>query len=328
MEKETSRTTPATATRKLSRLHRPADLSLDAWQRELRRQFGREQSFRLTNAGTEPVFSDFEVSNPQSGSTYRVAIRGPRPGDNYCSCPDFATNALGTCKHIEFVLRKIEERRRTRAALRRGFQPSYSEIILHYGAKRVVRFRVGTSCPRALAALAAQYFDSQQVLRADAYGRFESFLSQAARVHHDLRCYDDVLGFVAEVRDRSRREQAVAEAFPRGVRDPGFRKLLKAELYEYQCEGALFAARAGRCLIGDEMGLGKTIQAFAAAEIMARQFGVERVLIVCPTSLKHQWEREIARFTDRGALVIAGLRARREEQYSAPDGFFKITNYD
>lgn len=319
---------PVTATRKLSRLHQPPEMSLEEWQRELRRQFGREQPFTLKNAGTEPVFSDFHVNNPRSGSVYRVAIRGSRPGDNYCSCPDFATNSLGTCKHVEFVLQKVEARPRTRAMLLRGFQPPYSEIVLQYGAKRDVRLRPGTSWPRTLAALAAKYFDAQQVLRADAYATFESFLSRAARVNHDLRCYDDVLAFVAEVRDRSRREQRIAAAFPRGVHDPGVRALLKGELYEYQCEGALFAARAGRCLIGDEMGLGKTIQALAAAEIMARQIGVERVLIVCPTSLKHQWEREIARFTDRQTVVIAGLRARREQQYSAQDGFFKVTNYD
>ena len=66
------------------------------------------------------------------------------------------------------------------------------------------------------------------------------------------------------------------------------------------------------------MGLGKTIQAIAAAEIMARHFGVERVLIVCPTSLKHQWEREIERFTDRERQVIGGLRPRREQQFAAP----------
>jgi hypothetical protein len=61
---------------------------------------------------------------------------------------------------------------------------------------------------------------------------------------------------------------------------------------------------------------------------MARQFGVERVLVVCPTSLKHQWEREIARFTDRTAMAVGGLRGRREQHYAVADRFFKITNYD
>ena len=319
---------PATATRKLSRLHKAPDMSLEEWQRALRRQFGREQPFTLKNVGAEPVFSDFRVNNPRSGSVYRVAIRGSRPDENYCSCPDFATNSLGTCKHVEFVLRRLERRPHARAMLGRGFKPAYSEIVLQYGAKRDVRLRPGTTWPRPLATLAAKYFDSGQVLRPDAYATFESFLSRAARVDHDLRCDDDVLAFVAEVRDRLRREQRIADAYPRGVHDPGLRTLLKGDLYEYQREGALFAARAGRSLIGDEMGLGKTIQALAAAELMARQIGVERVLIVCPTSLKHQWEREIARFTDRGTLVVAGLRARREQQYAAQDRFFKITNYD
>ena len=89
---------------KLSRTHAPADLSTIEWQRELRRQFGREQSFGLENTGGAPFFSEFLVSNPQSKSRYRVAIRGLRPGDNFCACPDYATNELGTCKHIEFVL--------------------------------------------------------------------------------------------------------------------------------------------------------------------------------------------------------------------------------
>jgi hypothetical protein len=89
---------------RLSRTHAPPDLPPADWQRGLRRQFGREQTFGLENLGTEPFFSEFRVSNPQSKSGYHVAIRGLRPSDNYCSCPDYATNELGTCKHIEFVL--------------------------------------------------------------------------------------------------------------------------------------------------------------------------------------------------------------------------------
>src|SRR3989449_3828051 len=60
---------------------------------------------------------------------------------------------------------------------------------------------------------------------------------------------------------------------------------------------------------------------------MAHHFGVERVLVVCPTSLKHQWEREIARVVDRRVRVIGGFRRSREEGFRAKS-FYKVTNYD
>jgi superfamily II DNA or RNA helicase len=312
---------------RLSRLHQPSDMPLETWQRELRRQFGREQRFVLKRLGPEPVFSDFQVTNPSSKSTYRVAIRGAGAGENYCTCADFATNALGTCKHIEFVLGKLDRQAGGHAALRRGFRPPYSEIVLQYGAKRQVKFRAGSECPPKLMVLAADYFNDQRILETEAFAIFETFLSEASKLGHDLRVYDDVLSFIAEVRDRARREAQIAKAFPRGIGSAELKGLLQAPLYDYQRQGALFAARAGRCLIGDEMGLGKTVQALAAAEIMARLFGVERVLIVCPTSLKHQWEREISRFTGRATTVVGGLRARREQHFAAKS-FFKITNYD
>ena len=59
---------------KLSRVQAPADLSHVDWQRGLRRQFGREQTFGLENLGGEPFFSEFRVSNPVSKSSYRVEI--------------------------------------------------------------------------------------------------------------------------------------------------------------------------------------------------------------------------------------------------------------
>src|SRR5205807_1578971 len=142
--------------RKLSRLYKPAGMSLEDWQIELRRQFGREQHFRLANVGDHPVFSSFEVTNPQTKGTYRVRIRGHRVGDNFCACPDFATNTLGTCKHIEFTLAVLERKRGGTAALRAGFQPSFSEVYLQYGAQREVRFRPGSECPVKVARLATR----------------------------------------------------------------------------------------------------------------------------------------------------------------------------
>ena len=314
---------------RLSRLRRPEKLPVEAWQAQLRRQFGREQPFLFENLGAEPVFSEFAVTNPQSGGRYRVAIRGAALGENYCSCADFATNDLGTCKHVEFTLARLEARRGGKAALEGGFIPPYSEIYLNYAGARSVRFRTGAGCPAALIRRAAALFDepSGWTLPQNRFAQLDAFLAAAQKSGHEVRCYEDALAFVAAARDAGNRCRVLDAAYPRGAKSPALAKLLKTKLYPYQIDGALFAVRAGRCLIGDEMGLGKTIQAIAAAELFARHFGSERVLVVCPTSLKHQWHREFARFTGREAQVIQGGRAAREQRYREPAAW-KIANYE
>ena len=314
---------------RVSRTRRPPELEVADWQTTLRRQFGREQNFGLENLGQEPVFSDFRVSNPASGTHYRVAIRGQAPGQNFCTCPDYATNNLGTCKHIEFTLARLQARRGGKTGLKRGFQPAYSEIWLDYAGERRVRLSVGADCPIALLEQAKSLFDADAgwALRRDQQGELERLLQAAQMSGHELRCHDDVWQFIARIRDGERRHAALVQAYPKGIGDKALTRLLKVKLYPYQAEGALFAARTGRCLIGDEMGLGKTIQAIAAAELFARHFGVQRVLVVCPTSLKHQWKNEFARFSERDAQVIHGLRARRETQYRE-EAFCKIIHYE
>ena len=314
---------------RLSRTHPPVHLGPADWQRALRRQFGRDQSFLLENRGEQPFFSEFRVSNAQSKTNYRVAIRGLNAGDNYCSCPDYATNDLGSCKHIEFVLARLERKRGAKAAFARGWRPTFSEIYLRNDDTRAVYFRAGSDCPPAVVKAASRLFDVSRsgVLPEERFGELEQFLATAARSGHELRAYDDALDFVAGRRDAARRAEVLDSLFPRGASDRKLAKLLEAPLYPYQAEGALFAVRAGRALIGDEMGLGKTIQAIAAAEILARHFGVSRVLVVCPTSLKYQWQSEMSRFSSRAARVMAGGRAQRQKDFGADD-FCKITNYE
>ena len=327
-----SATKPSKET-KLSRTHAPADLSPVDWQRGLRRQFGREQAFGLENLTSEPFFSEFRVSNPVSKSSYRVAIRGLGPGGNFCSCPDYATSELGTCKHIEFTLARLEKKRGARAAFKRGYLPAFSELYLRNEGRRRVHFRAGTDCPPELREAAAALFDAERdgMLPDERLGELEPFMAAAAKCGHELRAYDDALDFVAGRRDADRRASKLEQLFPRGAADPKLLALLKAPLYPYQAEGALFAVRVGRALIGDDMGLGKTIQAIAATEILARHFGVAKVLVICPTSLKYQWQSEIVRFSGRqgesAARVIAGGRAQRQKDY-ALDDFCKITNYE
>lgn len=312
---------------KVSQRRKPENMNLEAWQVALRKQFAADQSFKLKNIGGEPIFSEYEVTNPETHRTYRVAIRGEGLGVNYCSCPDYAVNTLGTCKHIEFTLAKLQKKPGAKTAFTNGFQPAYSEVYLRYGAKRDVIFQPGLDCPATLRKLAGHYFDGNGVLKQDAYSGFGQFLSKVNTNGHEVRCYDDAMEFVSRVHDRAELLARVDRAFPNGAEDTAFDKLLNVHLYPYQKAGAMFAARAGRCLIADDMGLGKTIQAIAAAEILARHADVRRVLVICPTSLKHQWKREIEKFTNRSAVVVEGPASTRRKLHEA-GGFYTIVNYD
>lgn len=313
---------------KVSKLHKPDDLDLEEWQRLLRKQFAEQQNFRLINTGAHPIFSEFSLTNALPGKTYKLAIRGDKPGDNYCSCPDYAINNLGTCKHIEFILSRLMKRRGAAKAFKEGYIPPYSEVYLSYGLKREVRFKAGKNAPLGLLSSAKRFFDSTGVLKDDRILTFHEFLSSVKPGNgHELRCYDDVLAHIAEHQDTEHRRKIVESQFKEGIDSPVFKTALKTELYPYQREGALFAAKSGRCLIGDDMGLGKTIQALTAAELMAKMFNIQKVLIISPTSLKYQWRSEIEKFNGRPVDVIEGLNQQRRQLYRS-ESFYKLLNYE
>ncbi|OPY91070.1 MAG: RNA polymerase-associated protein RapA [Syntrophus sp. PtaU1.Bin208] len=309
---------------RISRTQKPVHLDLEQWQRQLRRQFGEQQKFQLENRGNDRIFSEFALTNPETGRTYRIAIRGEAPGDNFCSCPDYRINNLGTCKHIAYTLARLKKMRGAKRAFKAGFVPRAAAVdrpaadtgvdgeidaeIFHGGVK--------------------EFFDGDGLLKPSRILDFHQFLNTLpACGAHEVRCYDDVIAFIAEHQDADYRQRIIQQQLPEGIDSPLFMDLLKTDLYPYQREGALFAARAGRSLIGDDMGLGKTIQAMAAAELMAFLFHIEKVLIVSPTSLKYQWKGEIERFTDRQATVIEGLNQRRGSLYGE-DSFYKLINYE
>ena len=311
----------------ISHLRKPEEMSLEQWQIALRKQIATQQRLRMENLGAEPIFSEFRVHNPQTKCAYHVAIRGLKAGDNFCSCPDYAVNTLGTCKHIEHVLRKLRRTPDGKRDFAQGYWPEFSEIHLQYGGQRHVKFRRGSKCPDAVVRVARHMTNDDGVIAPDDYSAIRDIRDAASKADHELRVYDDAVAYMAQVVSQQSTRHRIEQLLPKGVDDPAFARLLKVPLYPYQRDGALFAAKAGRCLIADEMGLGKTIQAIAAAEILTRCGGVERVLIVCPTSLKQQWASELSRFTGRSVQVIEGFSPQRDIGYGS-DAFFKIVNYD
>lgn len=75
---------------------------------------------------------------------------------------------------------------------------------------------------------------------------------------------------------------------------------LSVEPYPYQKEGIAFGLEKKRLLYGDEPGLGKTLQSIGVVDCAAAY----PCLVVCPSSLKINWQREFEKFTDKKALVL------------------------
>ena len=70
-----------------------------------------------------------------------------------------------------------------------------------------------------------------------------------------------------------------------------------SSLYPFQEEGVRFAFEHHRCLIADQMGLGKTVQAICLCNVLA--YKARDILIICPASLKLNWQREWQRWSTR-----------------------------
>lgn len=72
------------------------------------------------------------------------------------------------------------------------------------------------------------------------------------------------------------------------------------EPYEYQRQGIAYALEKKRCIMGDEPGLGKTAQAIGTMTAS----GAFPALVICPASLKVNWQREFKKFGGVSAIIL------------------------
>lgn len=304
---------------KVSHIVKPENMTLEEWQIKLRKQVTDIEHFDISCVDDVLCPGEYIVHNPEKNNEYKVVYRGANSEWNYCSCMDFKTSRLGTCKHIEAVKKWFGGKRGVHVHRE---LPPYTSVYLSYRDERCVKIRIGSDNKEAYEQLAKDYFDKTHVLKKSAYARIGSFLKQARQISDTFRCYKDAIDFIIDIREKAKRMKIV-----KTYDDEKLNNLLKVNLYPYQKEGIRFAAKAGKAIIADEMGLGKTIQAIGTAELLRKESLIGSVLILCPTSLKYQWRSEIKKFTDAEVFVIEGSHLKRKEAYNRPEPY-KIISYN
>ena len=298
------------------------------WEEEIsaRQERGRLAIQNILAKPPGEAYGDYQVASA-SGRNYKVALRGPGLFENFCSCPDFARNTLGTCKHIESLLQRM--RKRFGASLaKKTYHRTRASLSLQYGETITVRLRLPNSPTPELTRIATRYFDGDGLLQPEHFRQFEQVLEEIRKADDLAVVYSDVLEFIGHENELAaglERESAVLKEMEAGKQP--LENLLKVPLFPYQARGALFAACHGRSVLADDMGLGKTIQAIAAAELLRRWQGISRVLVIAPASVKYQWKTEIEKFCGLPSQVIDGPLAHRKQLYESPQ-FFTLTSYE
>ncbi|MBK1732880.1 DEAD/DEAH box helicase [Thiococcus pfennigii] len=307
-----------------------ADAAQAALEERLAKARAEVQVRPLSAAAEETGFGPWSACSLQSTThfptEYRVDIRSLARRGNHCTCPDFATNQLGTCKHIEAVRHRIAKR--PDFARIKDLPPPTAYVWLDWAGDEAptIRLHRGAETATDLSPILQAHFDATGRFRLRVPDDFLRFVERVAG-RADLEIGEDALAHARRLAEDAARAVRAAEIGERIRAGGGRLSDVRAKLYPYQVEGVAFLAGRGRALLADDMGLGKTLQAIAAAHWLHRHDGVERTLIVCPASLKRQWAREIEKFTGTEAHVIEGPTATRGVQYRKGTGFY-VLNYE
>lgn len=291
---------------------------------EIRTQALADRKKRAKNESFEIVWGDMlkgeHLLTTPAGRQYQVTLHDPEAGTGHCTCPDFGTNRLGTCKHVIFLTNRIRKEPDSAARVAAEKFP----FIDIYWDSAENRPRLFSERPEEEMAeirpLLADCFDETGRYLPESVADFMPLLGRLDG-RKRVRIQEEVLKRL----DDAMLDQALAEL---GTSELPDLSAIRTTLYPYQIEGVKFGLYRKAALIGDEMGLGKTLQAIAVGLLKKELFGFERILVVTLASLKEQWKREIERFTPEQAAIVAGNPQQRQDIYRKNPALFKITNYE
>jgi superfamily II DNA or RNA helicase len=266
------------------------------------------------------------VSSTPWQRSYQVHIRSLEKRMNYCTCPDLSSNRLGTCKHIEAVLHTAKKRPGYKELKAAGSPVSLVYLAWESATNPQLRVYKTPEIAADLAMILHEFFNDDGLFSARLPDDFFQFVQRVAG-REDFQIGEDAQNYARQCAEDASHQLRAQQISKQILQTQGILPGIKATLFPYQIEGVAFLASRGRALLADDMGLGKTLQSIAASVWLADNAGVQKVLVICPASLKQQWAREITKFTGCAVQIVQGVAENRAVNYRS-DALFFIINYE
>ncbi|MBF0103022.1 MAG: DEAD/DEAH box helicase family protein [Desulfobacterales bacterium] len=283
-----------------------------------RKKRAKTESFKVTLGD---MYKGEHMLTTSTGKQYIVTLHDPEKSLGHCSCPDFTSNQLNTCKHIIHLTDSIKKNSDFKSRITKERFPFID--IFWDSCHDLPRL----FCERPEHELSEIKNDLAEYFTPDgsyAKKNITDILSLISILdnHKNVRIQDIVMERLEDMLMQKELEKLEQSTLP------PLTTFVSAKLYSYQEKGIRFGLYKKAALIGDEMGLGKTLQAIVIGLLKKELLGFERILIVTLASLKEQWKREIEHFTNEKATIISGGKNKRELIYFQDPNLFKITNYE
>lgn len=262
---------------------------------EERRKKGRTQ-VKVKPINVDGWFGEWQAQSIQNAGhlprTYKVMLRSLKQPTNACTCPDFLTNRLDTCKHIEAVLHYA----RQEFPADQIAPKSYVYLKRDASQNQQIRLMQLPDCPTELQSVVSRYFTPERVFK----GRLPDDFLAFQQTPHLADCVDiawdvvDYLNWHQQVKAQKIKQKQI---FERLQQNKGRFAGIRQTLTQQQIQGVAFLASKRRAILADSAEQARDLQALTAASWLLRHAEIRQIMIVSHADKQSDWLKLIDRLT-------------------------------
>jgi len=264
---------------------------------EERRKRAAQEDYQIEFA--ENIHGEHILTTSQN-MKYKLSFYDFDKNLGYCSCPDYQTNKLETCKHLIYAFDQFEE------AMGNNELPNQPYPFLEIFRHPLHDYKISWFYPQKidedLNVLLNEYFDENQIWRTEKWPDIHQFIEKAKEFKL-VKIRPEVNELIEDYFE--------AESLSKIYDHPEVTKnVISPKLFPYQVEGAIFIASRKGSFLADEIGLGKSAQALSAGVLKIKYSNFNQIHIICPEELMDHWKSEILHWVPeqiRQHFVVLGM---------------------
>ncbi len=288
---------------------------------EERENRAKQEKYQLDFS--DNIYGEHHLYNEQ-GKRYKISFYNFEKKLGYCSCPDYQTNKLETCKHLIYAFHQFELKYKDISLPKQSYP--FLEIFRHPLFDYQISWFYPHKPQLEIQEILNEYFDKNQLYKPNKNSELHIFIEKIQQFK-TVKIRPEVNTLIEEYYE----EKSLNDLFS----GKSFKAdLLLKSIYPFQQKGIEFLSAREGCILADEIGTGKSVQALGTALYKIQVLGFETIKILSPKHLITHWEQEIQKWIPSLFISVFKIESfeeiniEQEVDFLIIDEAQKITDYD